>query len=651
MTRPLIVLKDIQKIYHMGDNTLKVLDDVTLSIEEGDFVAIMGPSGSGKSTLLNLIGCLDIPTSGNYVFAGKDISTFNEDELALFRRHELGFIFQQFNLLSYFDAAENVALPLLYSEGKVNTTKSHTYLEGVGLGNRADHLPKEMSGGQQQRVAIARALVNTPRLILADEPTGNLDSQSEAQVLSILRELNDKGMTIVMVTHEDEIGEKCNRVIRMRDGKILSDVRNSPIKAIAPNDSFQEEKKHSVLTITEHFRQGLKQLLSNKVRTFLSILGVLIGVASVVTMLAIGKGAQKAIEEQLSSLGANILMLRSGASRSGGVSAEAGLVASLYAEDANAIKARFPEVVEVAPNVNGRGQVAWKNRNWNTQMMGVTPEYSQLRNYIPSQGRFFTDEENSKRARVAVIGATVYKELFEGKNAIGETIRLNKNSFLVIGILPEKGASGWRDQDDLIFIPLQTGMRRLLGRNTVDAIDLQISESADMTILQEKILEFMLNRHRIPPSQREDAFQIRNMADIQQMISQSGETMTMLLTVIAAVSLLVGGIGIMNIMLVSVTERTKEIGLRKAIGATRKDILYQFLVESVVVGVVGGIMGILSGITLALILNYFAGWATSISPMSIVISFVFSLIIGLVFGVYPARSASKLHPIEALRSD
>lgn len=649
--KTLIALKDIQKIYQMGDNTLKVLDGIELNIEEGDFVAIMGPSGSGKSTLLNLIGCLDVPTSGQYIFGGRDISTLNEDELALFRRHELGFIFQQFNLLSYFDAAENVALPLLYSEGKVHKHKSQSFLDGVGLGNRSEHLPREMSGGQQQRVAIARALVNNPRLILADEPTGNLDSHSEAQVLKILQDLNDQGMTIVMVTHEDEIGEKCKRVIRMRDGKILSDKRNAPILVRPIQDSEVKEKKHTALTLAEHFRQGLKQLLSNKVRTFLSVLGVLIGVASVVTMLAIGKGAQKAIESQLSSLGANILMVRSGAMRSGGASVESGSVALLYAEDGMAIKSKFPSVVEVAPNVQGRGQVSWKNKNWNTQVMGVTPEYSDLRSYKPEVGRFFTAEENSKRSRVAVIGATVYKELFNGKNALGETIKLNKNSFLVIGILPEKGASGWRDQDDMILVPLQTAMRRLLGRNTVDAIDLQVTEGEDMDALQNEILDFMIVRHRIPPSQKEDAFQIRNMADIQQMISQSGETMTMLLTVIAAVSLLVGGIGIMNIMLVSVTERTKEIGLRKAIGATRKDILYQFLVESVVVGVVGGVAGIFTGITLAVLLNNFAGWATAISPMSIVISFVFSLVIGLVFGVYPARSASKLHPIEALRSD
>jgi macrolide transport system ATP-binding/permease protein len=649
--KSLIHLRDIEKIYQMGDNTLKVLDKVSLDIEEGDFVAIMGPSGSGKSTLLNLIGCLDVPTSGTYVFADKDISTFNEDQLALFRRHELGFIFQQFNLLSSFDASENVSLPLLYSEGKISKTKAEPYLNGVGLGDRSHHLPREMSGGQQQRVAIARALVNKPKLILADEPTGNLDSQSEEQVISILQKLNEEGMTIVMVTHEDEIGEKCKRVVRMRDGKILSDKRNAPIRKIDSNIGSIVEKKHSALTLKEHFRQGLKQLLSNKIRTFLSVLGVLIGVASVVTMLAIGRGAQKAIENQFSSLGANILVLRTGAMRSGGAATEAGATALLYPEDGTAIKAKYPDVVETAPNVNGRGQVSFKNKNWNTQIMGVTPEYKDLRSYQPSEGRFFTEEENRKRARVAVVGATVLRELFGGKNAIGETIKINKNNFLIIGLLPEKGATGWRDQDDVVMVPLQTGMKRLMGKTTVDSIDLQIEKTADMTVLQDEILSFINKRHHIPESQQEDAFMIHNMAEIQQAISSSNQTLTLLLTVIAAVSLLVGGIGIMNIMLVSVTERTKEIGLRKAIGATRKDILYQFLVESVVVGIVGGVAGILTGVSLALALNYLTGWTTSISPMSIVVSFLFSLIIGLIFGVYPARNASKLHPIEALRSD
>lgn len=649
--KPLIELQHIDKTYQMGDNTLRVLNDVSLTIEEGDFVAIMGPSGSGKSTLLNVIGCLDVPNKGKYVYAGSDISTLDEDELALFRRHELGFIFQQFNLLTAFSAAENVSLPLLYSEGKISRKKSEPFLQSVGLSDRAHHLPREMSGGQQQRVAIARALVNKPRMILADEPTGNLDSQSEEQVMNILKKLNIEGMTIVMVTHEDEIGAKCKRVIRMRDGKIVSDIRNAPIAVSQENFKPLIERQHTALTLSEHFRQGLKQLLFNKVRTALSVLGVLIGVASVVTMLAIGKGAQKQIETQLSSLGANILMLRTGSMRAGGASLEAGATALLYPEDAIALEARFPQIDSAAPSVDGRGQATFKNKNWNTQIMGVIPEYQHLRSYQPSEGRFFTEEENSKRSRVAVIGATIHRELFGGKSAIGETIKINKNNFLVIGILPEKGSTGWRDQDDVIMVPLQTAMKRLLGKTTVDSIDIQAAENADTTVLEKEIQSFINKRHKIPEIYHETAFRIFNMADMKAAISSSNQTMTLLLTVIAAISLLVGGIGIMNIMLVSVTERTKEIGLRKAIGATRRDILWQFLIESIVVGIVGGAAGVMSGIVLAILLNTVVGWATSISPMSIVISFLFSLMIGLVFGVYPARSASKLHPIEALRSD
>lgn len=646
----MIELKNIFKIYQMGDNKLTVLDDVNLKIAEGDFVAIMGPSGSGKSTLMNLIGCLDTSTSGDYLLEGKNVSKLSEDEVALIRLHKLGFIFQQFNLLSYFDAAENVALPLLYSQGEVNREKAMPFLKQVGLLERADHLPREMSGGQQQRVAIARSLVNRPRLILADEPTGNLDSHSEEQVLKILEELNEQGMTIVMVTHEDDIGKRAHRTIRMRDGKIVSDVRNKPLRS-ETQDVTEIETKAGVLTVEEHFKQGLKQLLSNKVRTFLSILGVMIGVASVVTMMAIGLGAQKSIESQLSSLGGDLLTVRSGIRRSAGVAAQAGATAMLYYEDAEAIANKFPTILGTAPSLEGRAQVSFRNKNWNTSIMGVDQSYYDLRSWKVVEGRNFTTDENTKRSRVALIGATVYKELFGGKNAIGENIKINKTNFLIIGLLNEKGSSGFRDQDDVIFVPIETAKRRLFGRNTVDTIDVQIPPDIDSNALVDQIKAFLNNRHKIPPSSHEDAFMVWNMADMKNAIMQSNQTMTLLLTVIAAISLVVGGIGIMNIMLVSVKERTREIGLRKAIGARPRDILSQFLVESVVVGILGGVFGIIFGVTLALVLNYFSGWTTSISVMSIVISFGFSLLIGLIFGVYPAKIASDFHPIEALRHD
>lgn len=646
----IIELKNIFKIYQMGDNKLTVLNDVNLKIEQGDFVAIMGPSGSGKSTLMNLIGCLDTSTSGEYLLEGRNVSTLPEDEVAKIRLCKLGFIFQQFNLLSYFSAVENVALPLLYSEGKIDKDMALPHLKNVGLGERADHLPREMSGGQQQRVAIARALVNKPMMILADEPTGNLDSQSEEQVLKILEDLNAQGMTIVMVTHEDEIGRRAHRTIRMRDGKIVSDVRNKPFEP-AKIKNPTVEPKMGVLTLEEHFKQGLKQLFSNKVRTFLSILGVMIGVASVVTMMAIGLGAQKSIESQLSSLGGDLLTVRSGIRRSAGVAGQAGATAMLYYEDGEAIREKFPVIKGVAPSLEGRAQVSFKNKNWNTSIMGVDKNYYDLRSWNVVEGRNFTDDENIKRSRVALIGATVYKELFGGKNAIGENIKINKTNFLVVGLLNEKGSSGFRDQDDVILVPIETAKRRLFGRTTVDTIDVQIPNDIDSNALVEQIKSFLNTRHKIPPSSQEDAFMVWNMADMKNAIMSSNQTMTLLLTVIAAISLVVGGIGIMNIMLVSVKERTREIGLRKAIGARPKDILSQFLVESVVVGILGGVFGIVFGIGLALVLNYFSGWSTSISILSIVISFGFSLLIGLIFGVYPAKIASDFNPIEALRHD
>ncbi len=651
----MIEIKELHKTYVMGDNVVNALAGVSLKINDGDFVAIMGPSGSGKSTLMHIIGLLDVPSSGQYFFNDKDVSNMSEDDLSIMRRTTVGFIFQQFNLLSKMDAVENVALPTLYSKKDIDYVKAKELLSKVGLQDRMAHRPNKLSGGQQQRVAIARSLVNDPTMILADEPTGNLDSKSEKDIMSLLTELNQTGITVIIVTHEEEIANQTKRVIKMRDGLILSDERvkkNTPSKKhkktiVQKKDKLAFLKIHRLF---QYFRQGAKTLSANKVRTALSMLGIMIGVASVVAMLALGRGAQDSIKKELSSLGSNLLVLRAGSIRTGGgVMSEIGAGTRLTVEDAQAIKEEVQNVNEVAPAVRGRAQLTYQNNNWNTEVLGVVPSYAKMRSSIPIVGRFFTDEENLRRNRVAIVGMTVVKEMFDGQNPVGQMIKVNKVGFQIIGVLPEKGATGFRDQDDIIVIPVFTAMRRLLGKDYVDSIEIEASTPESIEGIQDSILELMNSRHNVAVSQQRDAFTVRNMADIQAALSSSTRIMTILLAIIATISLIVGGIGIMNIMLVSVTERTKEIGLRKAVGARKKDILAQFMSESILVSVVGGSFGIFLAWLATTMLSYFAGWATTITLSSIVLAFGFSALTGVLFGVYPAFKASNLNPIDALR--
>lgn len=650
--KPLIQVQDIHKFYKMGDHTVEVLKGVSLTIEQGDFVAIMGPSGSGKSTLMHILGLLDIPSSGSYELQGNEIAHLTDDELALVRRDTIGFIFQQFNLLPRLHAWQNVSLPLTYSAQGFDLEKGSALLNAVGLGERIDHKTNELSGGQQQRVAIARALINNPQIILADEPTGNLDSRSEKEIMGILRDLNSRGITVIIVTHEEEIGQQASRLIRLRDGVIQSDERRT---AIVPNEikneKVQKKAQGFLSEFLTHLQQGVRTIAANKVRSGLSMLGILIGVAAVVGMLALGTGAQQSIQNQLASLGSNLLILRAGGVRVAGVKQESGTRLRLSLEDAQALKEQIPGIKDLSPSLTGRAQVTYSGKNWNTSVVGVTPAYEKMRSLQPTYGRFFSDEENKKRSLVALIGTTVTKELFGDKSPIGEMIKINRINFRVIGILPAKGVSGPQDNDDRIMIPVVTSMYRVFGKDYIESIEVEGQDATVLPQVQASVVEILNKRHRVPVSSQEEAFQIFNMADLQTALNSSSKTMSMLLASIATISLIVGGIGIMNIMLVSVTERTREIGLRKAIGARRKDILLQFLAESIVVSVTGGLLGIALGWTVSVALSAILGWNTYVSLNSVVLSFGFSACIGLVFGIYPAQKASELHPIEALRHE
>ncbi|WP_067215404.1 MacB family efflux pump subunit [Marinomonas gallaica] len=637
---PLLAVEHIHRSYHNGDAQIKALDDVSLTIEEGEFVAIMGQSGSGKSTLMNIIGCLDTASEGRYFINGHDVSQLNVDQLAALRLKTFGFVFQRYQLLPALSAQENVALPALYA----NTSRSERYqnaialLQKLGLEGREHHKPTELSGGQQQRVSIARALINGAEVILADEPTGALDSKSSEQVLELLGDLNQQGVTIILITHDAEVAAKAKRQIHIQDGKILSD--NGCSREYSTQTNNETLSDLPSIAISEAVSISFRALYANWFRTLLTLLGVVIGVAAVVAMMAIGEGGKQQVIDRIESMGTNLLLLRPG----GANMRNSGDIATLTLADVDAL-ALLPELVGIAPEREGRSTIRYLNRDYRSKIMATTPNYLQVRDWEIAQGVMFNEQDNQEKAPVIVIGATIADSLFPNETAIGRYVMMKNSLYQVIGILTEQGASsGGMNNDEVVLIPLQTGLTRVFSGRYLGGLTIKVQSGEDLSAVEESIRQQLIQRHG-----KKD-FGIFNTASLIEAVSETQNTMTMLLGSIAAISLLVGGIGVMNIMLVSVTERRREIGLRLATGAKPKDILRQFNIEALVVCCSGGIIGVLLGVGAALLIARF-NIAIALSWQPAVLAFASAFLVGLIFGHAPARKASRLNPIDALAEE
>lgn len=645
---PLISLQDVSKTYFNGDIAVEVLHHISLDIEAGEFVAIIGQSGSGKSTLMNILGCLDQPTSGSYFIEGENVSGFDSDELAALRRRTFGFIFQSYNLIPTASARENVEVPAVYAgvSARDRHDRAEALLQSLKLGERLDHRPNQLSGGQQQRVSIARALMNGGRVILADEPTGALDSQSGDEVMRLLRDMNENGHTVIVITHSREVTAQADRLIEISDGHIVADRskkgRSNPDAAVGLAQRTREGFA-AIADVSEAVKMALRALRANLFRTILTLLGIVIGVGSVVAMLAIGTGAQNSVLDRISSMGSDLLVVRPSMANFRG--SAGGTNVTLVPADADAIT-ELANVAFAVPEMTSTVTLRRGNIDYQTTANGTVPQFTEAKSWKIGRGEFINRNDMETYAPVAVLGETVVKTLFpEGSDPIGQYVLVNKIPFQVIGVMSGMGASaGGNDQDDVVLVPLTTGSMRLFGQRNIRTITVKVQDASAIDLTQERIQALLNERHR------KDDTQITNMSSVREAFTETSNTMKFFLGSVAAISLLVGGIGVMNIMLVSVSERTREIGVRMATGARERDILVQFIVEALVVSAIGGAIGVVAGLSTGYAAKAF-GMPVSFTPGPVALAFACAFLTGLLFGYLPARNASRLQPAVALSAD
>ena len=643
----LIECKNINRYFGSGANRVHVLKDVSLSIEKGDFVAIIGQSGSGKSTLMNILGCLDTATSGSYQIDGIETAKMEPDELAALRRERFGFIFQRYNLLGSLTARDNVALPAVYMGmgGKERSARAEKLLQDLGLEGKEGNKPSELSGGQQQRVSIARALMNGGEIIFADEPTGALDTASGKNVIEIIQKLHKEGHTVIMVTHDPGIAAIANRIIEIRDGEIISDSSKNPE---IPESKIERIKEKSSWLFyydqfVEAFKMSVQAIMAHKMRSLLTMLGIIIGIASVVSVVALGNGSEKKILADISAMGTNTISIFPGR---GFGDRRSGRIKTLTIDDAKVI-AKQSYVASATPQTTSGGTLTYRNTDLSASLYGVGEQYFDVLGLKLESGRLFDETDVKEDAQVVVIDQNTKEKLFGADvNPLGKTVLFNKRPLTVIGVM-EKEENSFGNSDVLmLWSPYTTVMHQITGESHTNSITVKIKNDANTQVAEKGLTELLKTRHGT-----EDFF-MNNSDSIKQVIESTTGTMKLLISSIALISLVVGGIGVMNIMLVSVTERTKEIGVRMAIGARRNNILQQFLIEAVLICIIGGLVGVGLSTLISLVFNHFVTeFPMEISIGSVIGAVVCSTAIGVAFGFMPANKASKLNPIDALSKD
>ncbi|WP_421407197.1 MacB family efflux pump subunit [Agrobacterium tumefaciens] len=649
MADPLICLKSVRRDYPSGEGTITVLKNIDLIIEAGEMVAIVGASGSGKSTLMNILGCLDRPTSGSYSIRGRETGNLDADQLSELRRENLGFIFQRYHLLVELTALGNVEIPAIYAGKSQSDRRSDAarLLGRLGMADRLDHRPGQLSGGQQQRVSIARALMNDAEIILADEPTGALDSASGDEVLRILDELHAEGRTVIIVTHDMSIARRAERIIEISDGAIISDRRAdaAPVRKDDAKPSMVSGGASSLAGLASSLREALRMALlsmqAHKLRSFLTMLGIIIGIASVISVVALGQGSQQRVLQNISSLGTNTLEIFAGKDFG---DIRSGKITTLVVSDAEAL-AKQSYVAAVTPTVSTSSTVRFGAKEANALVNGVSERYFVAKGTKLSQGRFFDAASVAQKAQEVVIDENTRKSLFANFDGspIGQVILIGKVPARIVGITQAQQGGFGSSQNLSLYLPYTAVQSRFLGSLSLRSITVQVSDDIDAAIAEQEVTVLLTQRHGTRD------FYILNTDDIRQTITSTTQTMTLLVAAIAVISLLVGGIGVMNIMLVSVSERVSEIGVRMAVGARRSDILRQFLIEAVLVCIIGGTLGILGSFGFGALFSAFSSnFAMVYSTVSIIAAFVCSTLIGVVFGYLPARNASNLDPVAAL---